>query len=585
MIKSEQAPNFPAERGGDRARHGGLRKIENSRYRRNFSEFCAKNSEFCRHPRAANAARSFAKIPNFSDRKASSYFIKLPAAPPPGNFARRSHYTKITRTRLMNHCYKIIFNLGLGLWQAVSELAQSRGKSGRGSRIRALPCAASALACLAILKSADSAQAQLQNTTTGELDNLTHEVETDYSVYSSGCAFTSQTAADTKRASDIAAAKQSDINAMNAKLNAANGAEAILKFVQERNKDLSDNIYLTDSYKEQRSSQYTSSLGDPVISGAGTPNVAGSECVQQWDPILLALDSSSVATEIAGTALEAVGSANVFTSFPEIPGIVMQGAASALHLAQNVIKWDLYNRDVPDCNATFTGTVQTQANFAAKQGVSAMDGAINLGTKDGTGYYNGITIGGGEVAGAGNTGATAYTGDADAIAIGNGSSAGKADATALGTSASASGVESSYHDNQLVFGTAMQTLSAPGISSYLSKLRQVGQLNVLTTDAFGNLADDGGTIFRRLDGQEGGIAMAMAMENPSLGPNETFGFTTALGSYAGANAISAAAMGEIKRNVFLRGDRVSLFGGLGASFDNGRSGTTYGGRIGIQWTR
>jgi len=32
----------------------------------------------------------------------------------------------------MNHVYKTIFNRSLGLWQVVSELAKSRGKTGGG---------------------------------------------------------------------------------------------------------------------------------------------------------------------------------------------------------------------------------------------------------------------------------------------------------------------------------------------------------------------------------------------------------------------------------------------------------------------
>jgi hypothetical protein len=34
----------------------------------------------------------------------------------------------------MNHHYKVVFNRSLNLWQAVSELARSRGKASRGGR-------------------------------------------------------------------------------------------------------------------------------------------------------------------------------------------------------------------------------------------------------------------------------------------------------------------------------------------------------------------------------------------------------------------------------------------------------------------
>jgi hypothetical protein len=76
----------------------------------------------------------------------------------------------------------------------------------------------------------------------------------------------------------------------------------------------------------------------------------------------------------------------------------------------------------------------------AAQGISAHGGAIFLGRLDGTSYFDGITIGGGAIAGAGFGGAEAFTGDVTAIAIGNGASAGSINSTALGTGAEASGI-------------------------------------------------------------------------------------------------------------------------------------------------
>jgi hypothetical protein len=216
--------------------------------------------------------------------------------------------------------------------------------------------------------------------------------------------------------------------------------------------------------------------------------------------------------------------------------------------------------------AIATGSVAVGAEaFAANGGAAFGDNAVASGLR--------ATASGNRAAA---TGEFAGAFGANTLATHTGSYAFGSDAFGRGAQ--------TYYDNQMVFGTSSHTYTAPGISSYLSKMRQVGQINVATTDAYGNLADDGGAIFRRLDGQEGGIAMAIAMENPTLAPNETFGVSTALGSYSGANAISASAMGEIKKNVFLRGDRVTMFGGIGASFDNGRSGSTYGGRIGVQWS-
>jgi hypothetical protein len=117
-----------------------------------------------------------------------------------------------------------------------------------------------------------------------------------------------------------------------------------------------------------------------------------------------------------------------------------------------------------------------------------------------------------------------------------------------------------------------------------SKARQIGLPNVVTTDQFGNLADDGGEIFRRLDEHDSGIAMSMAMENPSLGPGEKFGIATAWGTFAGAHALTGSVMGVVGEDVLTDGDRIALFGGFGAGFDHGRGDDVYGGRAGLQWT-
>ena len=64
-------------------------------------------------------------------------------------------------------------------------------------------------------------------------------------------------------------------------------------------------------------------------------------------------------------------------------------------------------------------------------------------------------------------------------------------ATAIGNGAVAT------RDNQVVIGTASDTYTAPGITSAASRAAQSGPLQVVTTDANGNLASDGGrcTIF------------------------------------------------------------------------------------------
>ena len=112
------------------------------------------------------------------------------------------------------------------------------------------------------------------------------------------------------------------------------------------------------------------------------------------------------------------------------------------------------------------------------------------------------------------------------MAVGAGATVTASGSTALGAGAVAS------LPNQFVMGTASDTYQAPGITSSLSKSRQSGPLQVVTSDADGNLATDGGFILNQLtnlskqtDQNQAGIAMAIAMVNPDLTGHERFGIT------------------------------------------------------------
>jgi autotransporter adhesin len=126
--------------------------------------------------------------------------------------------------------------------------------------------------------------------------------------------------------------------------------------------------------------------------------------------------------------------------------------------------------------------------------------------------------------------------------------------------------------------------SAPGITSSAARSRQSGPLEVVTSDKNGNLATDGGQIFKRLDEGQSGVALAIAMANPDLTGNERFGMAANWGRFEDANALSVTAMGVLAHNLVTEGDRVALAGGFGAGFDEGRGDTVYGGRVGMQWT-
>lgn len=174
------------------------------------------------------------------------------------------------------------------------------------------------------------------------------------------------------------------------------------------------------------------------------PNVStsGVSCAEQLDPATYALDVAGVAVELGGTIAESVAALDP-TGIAEVATNIAQGVGLGLQTANLAIAG--VQLGLPNCEGVFTGSVETYANFIAKTGVSAHDGAITLGYTGAIDpnnpnllseyYYDGITLGGGGLGGAGAGGAEAYTGHRDAIAIGNGAIALNANDTALGTGA------------------------------------------------------------------------------------------------------------------------------------------------------
>jgi hypothetical protein len=114
---------------------------------------------------------------------------------------------------------------------------------------------------------------------------------------------------------------------------------------------------------------------------------------------------------------------------------------------------------------------------------------------------------------------------------------------------------------------------------------------LVTSDANGNLATDGGAVFAKLDDIDSrlgdhasGIALAMSMEAPDLVGSEKFGFALNWGNFEGSNALSGSVAGVLGNNVFTDGDRVAMSAGFGVGFENGSGKSVYGGRLGLQWT-
>ena len=173
-----------------------------------------------------------------------------------------------------------------------------------------------------------------------------------------------------------------------------------------------------------------------------------------------------------------------------------------------------------------------------------------------------------------------------AVAIGRNAHAVANGSVAIGTDSGGVGAVAPLQ-NEFVLGTANHTYTAPGITSAESRNRQSGPLEVATTDSNGHLATDGGQIFRELGEQGAGIAIAMALENPDLVGNETFGLAANLGFFEGNTALGVALMGVLGHNFVGGGERWAIAGGVGVSLNQnelGGQGTdrTVAGRAGVQ---
>ncbi len=173
-----------------------------------------------------------------------------------------------------------------------------------------------------------------------------------------------------------------------------------------------------------------------------------------------------------------------------------------------------------------------------------------------------------------------------AVAIGRNAHAVANGSVAIGTDSGGVGAVAPLQ-NEFVLGTANHTYTAPGITSAESRNRQSGPLEVATTNSNGHLATDGGQIFRELGEQGAGIAIAMALENPDLVGNETFGLAANLGFFEGNTALGVALMGVLGHNFVGGGERWAIAGGVGVSLNQnelGGQGTdrTVAGRAGVQ---
>ena len=170
----------------------------------------------------------------------------------------------------------------------------------------------------------------------------------------------------------------------------------------------------------------------------------------------------------------------------------------------------------------------------------------------------------------------------NSVAIGTNSLATGANSTALGNNAAATGDNSTAigngavaaRNNQVTVGTATNTYTTPGITSAASLAAQSGPLDVVTSDAHGNLATDHGQIFNNLNSLNSkvkdlgsGIAVASSLSTPDRTGGQTWAVAVNYADYEGFNAMSASAIAAIATNVFSPGDMISVAGSVGGSFE------------------
>ncbi len=251
-----------------------------------------------------------------------------------------------------------------------------------------------------------------------------------------------------------------------------------------------------------------------------------------------------------------------------------------------------------DANVNTGGTSGIAIGILAD--VSATSGiAIGSNANVNAGGTSSIAIGAGVNANNSNVtivGSGASAGGNNATAIGQAAQAGFANSTALGQGAVVA------RASQMTYGTATNTHTMAGIPSAASTTAQGAVQGIVTTDAAGNLASDGGALqtqantntaniaalqattgttnnFRRdidrnsedIAENREGVAMAMAVAGTlTLPQGINFALTGNWGNFQGDNAIGFSGTARITNNIYFNA-------GFGAGL---RRGTT-GGRAGF----
>lgn len=299
--------------------------------------------------------------------------------------------------------------------------------------------------------------------------------------------------------------------------------------------------------------------------GAGAGSAVGTAADGSIGNSAFGADSGNLVTGFFNTA----------TGFGTGGNTLTGGVAGNANVATGLLAGNSITGNSNIATGAFAG------NFVTGNGNIAIGSALDPIDPDGTGESvtgsNNIAFG--SSAGAHITASNTIAMGTNAVASANGS-------IAIGQGAVAS------QTNQVVLGTSSHTYTAPGITSAQSKARQSGPLEFVTSDANGNLATDGGQFFsqlnndlKRIDENQSGVALAMAMQNPDLVGNERFGMAANYGNFQGASGLGLSLMGVLGNNFVTQNDRLAISGGVGVGFDYGEGENVVGGRVGLQWTR
>lgn len=175
-----------------------------------------------------------------------------------------------------------------------------------------------------------------------------------------------------------------------------------------------------------------------------------------------------------------------------------------------------------DDSTAIGNNAQASADYATAIGESADASGISataLGdSASASGAYS-VALGDGAEASADYAvavGEAAIASGLAATALGNASEAAGADSIVLGANSTASydnsvaigtGVTTQFA-NQFLMGTTAHIYTMPGITSDASRAAQTGDLELVTTDANGNLASDGGAFGDRLSAAESALSDA-----------------------------------------------------------------------------